>query len=245
MPGYSVRRQRVHVGRLTFELRVLNDLQQFADPDHHGARLGISDAQWSLFGQVWPAGELLARAMKAFPIAGKRILELGCGIGLPSLVLQRRGARIVASDIHPLADSFLAYNAALNDLPALHFRQLDWSKPLPTLGRFDVIIASDVLYEPGHAQALAHVIDRHAHANAEVVLTDAGRGHRGAFQRMLRERDFRTHRGGPTARTVLAGQPRHRILHMRRATGEPADHASLPGHESAQPNHPTGAPRVG
>src|SRR5690606_2380725 len=107
-----------------------------------------------LFGQLWPAGRLLAQAMHRFDIRGKRILELGCGIGLASLELQRRGANVVASDVHPLAEVFLAYNAALNGLPALHYRQLHWGKPLPALGRFDAIIASDVLYERDSAEIL-------------------------------------------------------------------------------------------
>src|SRR5690606_40800053 len=63
-------------------------------------------------------------AMDRLPVEGRRILEAGCGIGLASLVLQRRGADVVASDIHPLAEAFLAYNSALNELPAVHYRQL-------------------------------------------------------------------------------------------------------------------------
>jgi 2-polyprenyl-3-methyl-5-hydroxy-6-metoxy-1,4-benzoquinol methylase len=81
----------VSVGGHVYRLRVLSDERQFTDPNHLGARLGISSAQWSLFGQVWPSGRLLAQAMYRFEIAGKRILELGCGIGLASLVLRRRG----------------------------------------------------------------------------------------------------------------------------------------------------------
>lgn len=190
MPGYSTRNELVPVGGHVYRLRVLSDKQQFSDPDGHGARLGISSAQWSLFGQVWPAGRLLAHAMHRFDIAGKRVLELGCGIGLASLVLQRRGADVVASDMHPLAEPFLAYNAALNALPALHYRQLRWDTPLPALGHFDLIIASDVLYELNHAELLAGVIDRHAFPDAEVLVTDPGRRNSGRFSRLLADRGF-------------------------------------------------------
>jgi predicted nicotinamide N-methyase len=169
----------------------LSDRQQFADPDGHSARLGISSAQWSLFGQVWPSGRLLAQAMQRYEFEGKRILELGCGIGLASLVLTRRGAIVVASDIHPLAEPFLAYNAALNALPALHFRQMRWDTPLPTLGRFDLIIASDVLYEPDHAALLAGVVARHAADGAEVLVTDPGRGNSGRFSRKMADQGFK------------------------------------------------------
>lgn len=190
MPGYLTRRLTLAIGGIDYRLRVLSDLQQFADPDGHGERMGISPAQWSLFGQSWPAGRLLAQAMLRFEIAGKRILELGCGIGLASLVLQRRGADVVASDTHPLTEPFLAYNAALNGLDALHYRTLHWHEPLPSLGHFDAIIASDVLYERGQAEILAEVISRHAYPIAEVLVTDPGRGNSSRFTRLLLTQGF-------------------------------------------------------
>ena len=185
MPGYRVREIEHAIGSHAYRLRVLVDTQQFADPDGHSARIGISSAQWSLFGQVWPAGRLLAQAMHRFDIEGKRILELGCGIGLASLVLQRRGADVVASDAHPLAEVFLAYNAALNELPALHYRHLRWDMPLDTLGLFDAVIASDVLYERDHAELIAGVVERHALPIAEVLVTDPGRGNSAPFTRAM------------------------------------------------------------
>jgi predicted nicotinamide N-methyase len=147
--------------------------------------MGISSAQWSLFGQIWPAGRLLAQAMHRLELTGQRILELGCGIGLASLVLQQRGANVVASDIHPLTEPFLAYNAALNALPAVHYRQLRWDEPLPSLGDFDLIIASDVLYEQGHADLISSVIARHAKPDAQVLVTDPGRGNSARFTRCM------------------------------------------------------------
>lgn len=190
VPGFTTRNLVVHVGGHPYKLRVLSDRQQFADPDGHGERLGISSAQWCLFGQLWPSGRLLAQAMDRADVAGKRVLEIGCGIGLPSLVLQRRGAIVVASDMHPLAEAFLAYNAALNDLPALHYRQLRWGFPLPALGDFDMLIASDVLYERGHAELLSNVVARHAREDCELVITDPGRGHSAELTRRLAVQGF-------------------------------------------------------
>jgi len=190
LPGYSTRKLALTIGGHAWRLRVLSDLQQFADPDGHGDRLGISPAQWSLFGQVWPAGRLLAQAMHHVELTGERILELGCGIGLASLVLQQRGADVVASDIHPLVEPFLAYNAALNALPAVHYRQLRWDVPSATLGTFDIIIASDVLYERGHAELVSDVIARHAHDAAQVWITDPGRGNSGRFTRLLQAQGY-------------------------------------------------------
>ncbi|WP_202840195.1 class I SAM-dependent methyltransferase [Luteimonas saliphila] len=220
MPGYQIRETRHAVGGHVYRLRVLSDTQQFADPDGHSARIGISSSQWSLFGQVWPASRLLAQAMQRFDIEGKRMLELGCGIGLASLVLQQRGAHIVASDAHPLTEVFLAYNAALNSLPALRYRELRWDTPLPALGRFDAIIASDVLYERGHAELLAAVVERHALPEAEVVVTDPGRGNSARFSKLLESQGFEVRQERCPMND--GDEPPHRgsLLHYRRGSRE-------------------------
>ena len=222
LPGYSTRKLTLTIGGHAWRLRVLSDLQQFGDPDGHGERMGISGAQWSLFGQVWPAGLLLAQAMQRFELDGERILELGCGIGLASLVLQRRGADIVASDIHPLAEPFLAYNAALNELPAVHYRQLRWDAPLPTLGLFDVIIASDVLYEQGHAALITDVIARHAHPDAQVLVTDPGRGNSARFTRLMQEQAYSLDESRCPMTDDDPPPHRGRLLHYRRGTARTA-----------------------
>ena len=190
MPGYSTREITLSVAGHPWRLRVLQDLQQYSDPDGHGERLGISPAQWSLFGHVWPSSVLLARAMHAADFRDARILELGCGIGLASLVLQQRRANVVASDMHPLAEPFLAYNSALNALPSVHYRQFRWDVPLPTLGHFDVIVASDVLYERGQAELVNDVIARHACDTAEVWVTDPGRGNRNRFTTLMQAQGY-------------------------------------------------------
>ncbi len=185
MPGYDTHIRTLRLGDHDYRIRSLTDLQQFADPDHNARRIGISSAQWSLFGHVWPSGRLLAEAMATYDIAGKRILELGCGLGLASLVLRHRGADIVASDYHPLAETFLAYNSALNELPAVPYRTLYWGSPNKNLGRFDLIIGSDVLYERDHAERLSALLPLHASPVSEILITDPGRGNSNPFTRAL------------------------------------------------------------
>lgn len=185
MPGYYTRTVTLRIGGHDYRLRALSDRQQFADPHHAAERAGISPAQWALFGQPWPAGRVLAEAMSGFDVAGKRVLELGCGLGLSSLVLQRRRADITASDHHPLAAAFLEHNAALNDLPAIAYQDLPWSTTDSGLGRFDLIIASDVLYERDHAELLPSLILRHSLDRSEVIITDPGRGNSASFTRAM------------------------------------------------------------
>jgi predicted nicotinamide N-methyase len=185
MPGYDTHIRTLAFGGRDYRIRSLIDARQYSDPDLAAARAGISPAQWSLFGHVWPCGRLLAETMAGHDIAGRRILEVGCGLGLASLVLHQRGADITASDWHPLAEVFLAYNAALNALPALRYRTLSWAADNDVLGRFDLIIGSDVLYERGQAELLTALLRRHAQPACEVLIADPGRGNSGAFTRAL------------------------------------------------------------
>lgn len=193
MPGYATRLLTLRFGGVDYRIRALSDRQQFADPHGAAERAGISSANWCLFGQVWPAGRVLAQAMSGFDAAGMRILELGCGLGLSSLVLHRRKADITASDHHPLAEEFLTYNAALNGMPPPAYLDLAWTLPQPRLGKFDLVIASDVLYERGHAEQLSLLLSLHSHDQAQVLITDPGRGNSGAFTTAMKRQGYAVH----------------------------------------------------
>lgn len=217
MPGYETVLLDVPVGTHSFRLKTLRDRQQYADPHGHAARSGISCASWPYFGWLWPAAIVLAEAMNEIDVEGRLILEIGCGLGLPSLVLKRNGANITASDYHPLAESFLDENAALNGMSPIDFVDLHWGEQTADLGRFDVIIGSDVLYERGHAELLAELVDRLSEPCAEVWISCPGRGYLGRFSRALQAMGFR----GTQQRVDVAsgeGRPkfRGRLLRYRR-----------------------------
>jgi predicted nicotinamide N-methyase len=185
MPGYRIKYSTLSIGTEDFHLCSLRDKQQFADTDGVAEMAGISSATWPLFGQLWLSGEVLACTMQTFPVSGLRILELGCGLGLSSLVLQRLEADITASDYHPLAGEFLARNTLLNRLPPIPFECCDWATDYPELGLFDLIIGSDLLYERDHPALLAGFIDRHTAATARVLIVDPRRGHTASFSQEM------------------------------------------------------------
>ena len=201
MPGYQTKQERISIAGVDdLVIRSLLDRQQFDDDDGAAERLGISSAAWPLFGLPWPSGALLAARLGARPVtAGERILEIGCGLALASLVGHRRGADVTASDRHPLAPDFLAENLRLNGLPPMTYLHGDWdaaAEPVPTdataaeAGRFDLIVGSDVLYERDAAGALAGFIGRHAKASCEVWIVDPDRSNRPAFNRRMADEGF-------------------------------------------------------
>lgn len=195
--GYQTKQETVAIhGAADLLICSLLDRQQFDDPLGEAAALGISSAAWPLFGLVWPSSLQLAARMAARPlVAGERILEVGCGLGLASLVSHRRGADVTASDCHPLASMFLGRNARLNALPPLAYHHGPWqAAPDGTrVGdgvRYGLIIGSDVLYErddPGH---LPRFIERHTLPQAEVLIVDPDRGNRSAFNRRMANAGF-------------------------------------------------------
>ncbi|MDY0191858.1 MAG: methyltransferase domain-containing protein [Desulfuromonas sp.] len=171
-----VRYQTVEFGETDIHLCTLRDKQQFADPDGVAAALGISSATWPLFGVIWPSSLVLAHYMYDYPTQGKRILEIGCGMALSSLLLNKQHADITATDYHPEAEHFLQRNAQLNNEKIIAFERVDWSDKVDTLPRFDMIIGSDLLYEDQHIQQLSAFLDCHANPTCEIIIVDPGRG---------------------------------------------------------------------
>lgn len=198
---YQTRHDRVAVpGEAGLLIRSLRDRQQYDDAGGEAARAGIGSAAWPLFGVLWPSGLQLAAHMATRAVTlGQRILEIGCGLALPSLVCHRRGADVTASDRHPLAPGFLLENLRLNRLPPLPYRNGDWNADPACLvhdrhpavrGRFDLIMGSDVLYERDDEGRLSGFIARHAMPAAEVVIVDPDRANRSAFTQRMAVQGF-------------------------------------------------------
>jgi predicted nicotinamide N-methyase len=209
--------ETIDFGDFAIRVRTLRDLQEFRDDAGEADALGISSAAWSIFGVVWDSGRALAQLMTEFDVAGRRILEVGCGIGLASLVLNHRRADITACDYHPEAGAFLAENVTLNGGPPIPFVRADWLGPEPAgLGTFDLIVGSDLLYEDAHASALAGFIARHARPTCEAVIIDAGRGYSGRFSKRMVELGF-AYTPSRTSTIASGGAPyRGQIMHFVR-----------------------------
>jgi predicted nicotinamide N-methyase len=158
-----------------YQIQALLDGNQFDDADGEAEALGISPASWPFFGMLWPAGLLLADLTGREPLRGGRMLELGCGLGMASLVANARGIDILATDYHPRAASFLDDNSRRNHLSDTPFQRMDWRVPQPLLGLFDSIIGSDLLYEPEHPAQLSRFLAQHSHAETHILIVDPKR----------------------------------------------------------------------
>ncbi len=196
--GLARRNERVRVAGFDWALETLDDLD--AVIDQLVARLPAGkDGQTAVpevcphFGVLWPAALALAEHLAARgALAGLAVVELGCGLGLPSMLARRLGARrVVATDRHPLVPLFLARNAAANGIEGLEYRALDWRLPAADLGEFDLVIGSDLLYEPWQPGFLASLLGRLVAPGGEAVIADPGRRYVDAFVTLLEAGGFR------------------------------------------------------
>jgi predicted nicotinamide N-methyase len=105
--------------------------------------------------ELWPAGLALAEALPD-DLAGVRVVELGCGLGVPSLVAAARGATVTAVDWAADAIALLRENAARNGLE-LEAVRADWRS---FEGSFDLALAADVLYEERNVEPLVELMLR-------------------------------------------------------------------------------------
>ena len=185
MTSVRLRYQTHEFDELDIHIRSLRDKQEFSDPLGEAEALGISSAQWSLFGVIWESSMVLAHEMAHYDINGKRILEVGCGMALSSLLLNARQADITATDYHPEAGSFLTENVRLNKGANIPFLRTSWENLTDGLGLFDVIIGSDLLYEIEHIELLSQFINRHAKQKCEVIIVDPGRGKHAPFSKKM------------------------------------------------------------
>ncbi len=130
------------------------------------------------FGVPWPAGLALARyaEKRAQEWQKLSVLEIGCGLAIPSLVLARAGVQGVATDFHPDVPRFLEKNKRANGLDFPLFEFLDWRKQAVDV---DVILASDFLYDREAVDAVLGFLGRSLWK--EFVLVDPGRPYLGAF----------------------------------------------------------------
>jgi predicted nicotinamide N-methyase len=124
----------------------------------------------------WPSGQTLAAHLRERPVAG-RVLELGCGLALPSVVAARAGAQVLATDGHTDAVAFAAHVLAINEVEA-EVAHVDWAEhgdQLVERGPWDLVLAADVLYTSANVNAASRLFPRLVAPTGTLILADPNR----------------------------------------------------------------------
>ena len=129
--------------------------------------------------ELWPSAVALARSLAALPLTGRRVVELGCGLAVPSIAASLEGAAALATDWSPDALAYAERNASANDA-RLETLRVAWADADELVARapFDLVLAADVLYERRNVEQLLALLPL---LGSEVLLADPGRPALAAF----------------------------------------------------------------
>ncbi len=174
----------VHALRATFD--VAETSVPFADGDIwllHPANADtliseedfVRDERLPYWADIWPASHVLAKRLMSLQGDGQRLMELGCGLGLASIAAVRVGYDVLATDYYYDALRFARVNVFRNTSYEIATRMVDWRDFPSNLGQFDVVTASDVLYEPANADLIAAAIERTLAPGGVALISDPGR----------------------------------------------------------------------
>jgi predicted nicotinamide N-methyase len=135
--------------------------------------------------ELWPSAVALAREVARLDVDGLRVLELGCGLGLPSIVAALGGAHVLATDWSPDALEVAARNADRNGAE-LETTLAAWvtASALVDAAPWDLVLGADLLYERRNVEQLLVLLPRLGH---DVLLAEPGRPFESTFLERVRE----------------------------------------------------------
>jgi len=179
------------------------------------------DERLPYWADLWPSSIALARHVAGMELQGRKVVEVGCGVGLPAMAALTNGAEATVTDHYEAALDFAAHNARENTGRSPATAVLDWRVPeswdeVTGDGRFDVLLGADVLYERRNTLPLADVVEALLLPDGEALFADPGRREAGEFLAEMGRRGFeasatqRTVEGEPEVRSTI-----HRLRRQR------------------------------
>jgi predicted nicotinamide N-methyase len=158
------------------ELRLLQPQESSQLPDAGAIEWAPIAPYWSV---LWRSGVALARELEGMPLRGRRVVELGCGLAVPSIAAARAGAAVLATDAWPEALTLVTRNAHANGV-RLDTATVDWAEAgkLVRQAPFDLVLGADILYERASVAALLELLPRLA---PEAWIADPSRPAADAF----------------------------------------------------------------
>lgn len=191
--GYQYQTREMKV--LGLDMVTIRDLDESIDI--LCAHFGEEDQDQSLaeehcpyFGVMWEAGIGLSQFLTRDMCEGKKILEIGCGLALPSFIATRFGGNVIATDFHADVPLFLDVNKKRNDTN-FDYQVMNWRSEIErtknTLGLFDLVLGSDILYESQHPMQVAEALIAFLRPGGKIILSDPGRAYVQKFISSMKE----------------------------------------------------------
>jgi predicted nicotinamide N-methyase len=146
------------------------------------------DERLPYWADLWPSSRVLGRHLIDRADPPRYVLELGCGSGLVATAAAAAGHTVTATDYEENALAFTRVNVARNSGVDVATRLVDWRVLPDDLGAFDLVVASDVLYERAYADPMAHAVDATLAPGGVAIIADPGRVARDIFVEAAKRR---------------------------------------------------------
>jgi ETFB lysine methyltransferase len=135
----------------------------------------VKDERLPYWADVWPSSIILAEKLLELKGAGRTALELGCGVGLSTMAATTAGFDVLATDYYEDALDVTRANVFRNLGMQARTRLVDWRHLPDDLGTFDLVFASDVLYEKEYAELLPGILRQAFAPRGMALIADPGR----------------------------------------------------------------------
>jgi len=169
------RRFRTSVEDATVEAHTFSILKPANSDDLIREEDFVKDERLPYWADVWPSSLILAGKLLGLKGRGKTALELGCGVGLSTLAATTAGYDVLSTDYYEDALDVTRANVFRNLGTLARTRLVDWRHLPNDLGKFDLVFASDVLYEKEYAELLPVILDRVLVPSGLALIADPGR----------------------------------------------------------------------
>jgi len=177
---FRVMETRVEIGARSFVMRHPASAEELiSDEDFE------RDERLPYWADIWPSARVLATRLLEEKGAGRSLVELGCGAGLASAAATVAGFDVTATDYYDDALRFARVNANRNAGRDITTRLFDWRDIPADIGRFDCVVASDVLYERAYGTLVAQTLATLLAPDGFALIADPGRIARDDFLRAL------------------------------------------------------------
>jgi ETFB lysine methyltransferase len=135
----------------------------------------VKDERLPYWADVWPSSIILAGKLQELEGGGRTALELGCGVGLSTLAATTAGFDVLSTDYYEDALDVTRANVFRNLARLGRTRLVDWRRVPKDIGTFDLVFASDVLYEKEYALLLPIILCRVLEEDGIALIADPGR----------------------------------------------------------------------
>lgn len=197
---YRLKAERLRFGAQELVIECLENLDAtidalFAHLERGGDQSLLEDL-CPYFGVVWPSARALCDHLlepgMVEKLPGATVLEVGCGLAIPSMLAARLGAYVTATDFHPEVEVFLRRNIERNQIERLRYLRFDWTRGNETGKRYDIVLGSDILYERSHPANVARTVASMVRPGGIAIVADPARPYLQEFSDEMRKLGFRS-----------------------------------------------------